>query len=45
MKLNIRRSSLKRLKHTGFRYRMKSKSGRKMLNRRRRRGRRLTPKN
>lgn len=44
MKLNIRRSSVKRLRHTGFRYRMKTKNGRRILNRRRRIGRRLSPK-
>ena len=44
MKLKIRNSSLKRSKKTGFRYRMKTKSGRKSLSRRRAMGRRLTPK-
>ena len=44
MKTKVRRSKLKRLKETGFRYRMKTKGGRKVLKRRRRIGRRLTPK-
>lgn len=45
MKLNIRNSKLKRLKRTGFRTRMKTRGGRAILRRRRRIGRRLTPKN
>ncbi len=44
MKTHIRRSRLKRLKETGFRYRMKTRGGREILRRRRRIGRRLTPK-
>ncbi len=44
MKTKVRSSKLKRLKETGFRYRMKTKGGRKVLKRRRRIGRRLTPK-
>lgn len=41
MKLNIRNSKLKRAKKTGFRYRMKTKGGRKVIRRRRARGRTL----
>jgi large subunit ribosomal protein L34 len=44
MKKKIRNSRLKRLKKVGFRTRMKTKSGRAMLRRRRRIGRRMTPK-
>ncbi len=44
MKKNIRNSRLKRLKKVGFRSRMKTSSGRAMIRRRRRMGRRLTPK-
>ena len=44
MKLNIRNSKGKRSKRTGFRYRMKTKGGRKVLQRHRQRGRHLTPK-
>jgi len=44
LKLNVRRSALKRKKQTGFRYRMKTTGGRKILARRRRKGRRLSPK-
>ncbi len=39
MKLNIRSSKKKRAKMTGFRYRKKTKGGRKVLSRRRKRGR------
>ncbi|MBM4013770.1 MAG: 50S ribosomal protein L34 [Planctomycetes bacterium] len=41
---NIRNSSQKRAKRTGFRYRMKTKGGRKVLRRHRKIGRQLTPK-
>lgn len=41
MKTNVRNSSLKRKKMTGFRYRQKTKGGRKVLRARRRRGRSL----
>jgi large subunit ribosomal protein L34 len=44
MKTKIRRSKRKHLKETGFRYRMKTRGGRNILKRRRRIGRRLTPK-
>jgi large subunit ribosomal protein L34 len=44
MKTNIRNSKLKRLKRTGFRYRMKTRGGRAVIRRRRRIGRRLSPK-
>lgn len=44
MKTNIRNSKLKRAKKVGFRTRMKTRAGRRSLNRRRRMGRRLTPK-
>lgn len=40
MHTRIRKTSVKREKR-GFRYRMKTKSGRKIINRRRRRGRKL----
>ncbi len=40
MHVRIRKTSLKREKR-GFRYRMKTRSGRKIINRRRRRGRKL----
>ena len=40
MKLNIRRSTIKRNKR-GFRYRMKTKSGRNIINGRRRIGRKM----
>jgi len=43
-KPNIRNSKTKRAKQTGFRYRMKTKGGRKVLKRHRRIGRQLTPK-
>jgi len=36
MKLHIRNSKLKRLKHRGFRTRMKTADGRKIVNARRR---------
>jgi ribosomal protein L34 len=39
MKINVRRSKLKRSKMTGFRYRNKTKGGRKVIRRRRARGR------
>ncbi|MAG56736.1 MAG: 50S ribosomal protein L34 [Planctomycetes bacterium] len=44
MKTKIRNSKRKRLKRTGFRTRMKTKAGRASIKRRRRIGRRLTPK-
>lgn len=45
MKLNIRNSKSKRAKKVGFRTRMKTKGGRKVLSRKRRKGRHsLTPK-
>ena len=44
MKTNIRNSKRKRLKKVGFRTRMKTRTGRTMIKRRRRIGRRLTPK-
>ena len=37
-----RKSKIKKLRKSGFRARMKTSSGRKILNGRRRRGRRLT---
>ena len=42
--MKIRNSKKKRAKQTGFRYRMKTRGGRKVLRRRRRIGRKLTPK-
>ena len=36
-------SKIKRVRKFGFRARMKTKAGRKMINRKRRLGRRLTP--
>lgn len=39
---NRRLSKIKKLRKSGFRARMKTKSGRKIINRRRRLGRRLT---
>jgi large subunit ribosomal protein L34 len=44
MKRNIRNSNRKRLKKVGFLTRMKTRGGREILRRRRRIGRRLTPK-
>ena len=44
MKLKIRNSRKKRLKSVGFRTRMKTRSGRAIIRRRRRMGRKLTPK-
>lgn len=44
MKTNIRNSKRKRLKKVGFRTRMKTRGGRAIIKRRRRMGRRLTPK-
>lgn len=41
MKLNVRKSKTKRKRQTGFRYRSKTKGGRKVLKRRRSRGRKL----
>ncbi len=43
--MKIRNSKLKRAKQTGFRYRMKTRGGRNVLRRRRKIGRRLSPKN
>ncbi len=40
MKVNIRKTAIKRDKR-GFRFRMKTRHGRKMINRRRRIGRKL----
>jgi ribosomal protein L34 len=40
MRKNIRKTSVKRTKR-GFRYRMKTRHGRRMINRRRRIGRKL----
>ncbi len=40
MRLNVRKSNVKRDKR-GFRYRMKTRHGRKIINRRRRIGRKL----
>jgi ribosomal protein L34 len=42
--MNIRNSKTKRAKRTGFRYRMKTRGGRKVLRRHRQRGRHITPK-
>lgn len=42
MKTNVRNSNLKRKKMTGYRYRMKTKGGRKVIKARRRRGRSLS---
>jgi large subunit ribosomal protein L34 len=42
MKTNTRNSKLKKKRLSGFRARMKTKAGRKILNRRRRIGRHLT---
>jgi large subunit ribosomal protein L34 len=44
MKTKVRNSKRKRLKKVGFRTRMKTRGGREILRRRRRIGRRLTPK-
>ena len=44
MKKRIRNSKTKRAKKVGFRTRMKTRSGRAIIRRRRRMGRRLTPK-
>ena len=44
MKINIRKSTKKRTKMVGFRVRMKTKGGRKMLSRRRRIGREFNTK-
>jgi large subunit ribosomal protein L34 len=44
MKVNIRRSTKKRIRMVGFRVRMKSKGGRKILSRRRRIGRKFNTK-
>ena len=41
MKKNIRSSKTKRSKMTGFRYRNRTKGGRKVIKRRRRLGRRI----
>jgi len=42
--MKIRNSNTKRSKRTGFRYRMKTRGGRKVLRRHRQRGRHMTPK-
>lgn len=42
MKIKLRKSNTKRSKRTGFRTRMKTANGRKILRNRRRRGRRLS---
>ena len=44
MKINRRNSNVKRRRKVGFRTRMKTHSGRNIIKRRRRIGRRLTPK-
>ena len=44
MKTRIRNSRKKRLKSVGFRTRMKTRGGRAIIRRRRRMGRKLTPK-
>lgn len=44
MKLKIRNSKLKRAKKVGFRTRMKTRGGRAIIRRRRRLGKRLSPK-
>ena len=44
MKTRIRNSRKKRLKTVGFRTRMKTRSGRAIIRRRRRIGKKLTPK-
>ena len=44
MKINRRNSNLKRRRKVGFRTRMKTHAGRACIKRRRRMGRRLTPK-
>lgn len=41
MKINVRKSTKKRKKMTGFRYRQKTRGGRKVVRRRRSRGRTL----
>ncbi|MEZ6195826.1 MAG: 50S ribosomal protein L34 [Planctomycetota bacterium] len=45
MKTRIRKSKIKRSRMVGFRTRMKTRGGRAVIRRRRRMGRRLTPKN
>ena len=44
MKINIRKSTKKRIKMVGFRVRMRTKGGRKILSRRRRIGREFNTK-
>jgi large subunit ribosomal protein L34 len=44
MKTRIRKSKIKRARKTGFRARMKTRGGRAIIRRRRRLGKRLTPK-